>query len=187
MTNVERIYEYLTRLSRLLQSEERASEGMAPVQLEALLYLARANRYSDKPSAVAEYLDVTKGTASQTLGALERAHLIKKTADRNDGRGVRLSLTAKGRRVASARALPPSLSVALQALTHREVEQLHASLHGLLRAIQRSGRGRSFGVCHSCRHFVRQPDRGFTCGLTGEPLSTAEGEQICREHDPVTT
>ena len=183
----ERISEFLTRLSRLLQADERAGGDLLPVQVQALVYLARCNRYSDKPSAVAEYLGITKGTASQTLGSLEREGLIAKRADPDDGRAVRLRLTRKGRRVAEARAVSPVVAKGLASLSGRDSEQLHTSLSRLLLAIQRASVSRSFGVCHTCRHFIRLGPERFQCGLTKEPLSVPERLQLCREHESTAT
>ena len=52
-----------------------ADEALQPVHLQALIYLARANRYSNTPQALAEYLGLTKGTVSQTLLLLDRQGL----------------------------------------------------------------------------------------------------------------
>ena len=178
-----RIYEILTRLSRLLQAEERASGELLPVQLQALLYLSRSNRYSDTPSAVAEYLGITKGTASQTLGALERGGLIAKATDSNDRRSVRLRLTAKGKRLIDERTVPHVLEEGLSPLTESNRAQIQSELEELLRSIQRAAGGRSFGVCHTCRHFRKISDTEFQCGLTDEPLASRERLQLCREHE----
>ena len=66
----------MDRLSRAMQRAQYAG-GLNPAQWEALRYIARANRYSRSPSAVAEYLGATKGTVSQTLKALEHKGCTK--------------------------------------------------------------------------------------------------------------
>ncbi|MFO6350987.1 MarR family transcriptional regulator, partial [Pseudomonas aeruginosa] len=47
--------------------------------------------------------------------------------------------------------------------------------------IQRQEDVPGFGLCRSCRFHQRRAGSPF-CGLTGEPLSAADAELICREH-----
>ncbi|REJ80290.1 MAG: MarR family transcriptional regulator [Acidobacteria bacterium] len=178
----------LERLCSLLRADVRQrglAHGLQPVQVEALCYLASCNRYSDTPQAVTEYLGSTKGTVSQTLKVLEREGLVLKSPDREDRRVVRLRLTARGRALAGELSTPPLF---VQALGDSQVdaELLDGELRALLVAAQRATGNRSFGVCHSCRFFRREGKRIFRCGLTEEPLSVADSERICREHDAAT-
>lgn len=177
----ERVHELLDRLANLLRAEQRkvaAAHGLQPVHLQALAYLARANRYSDSPIAVAEYLGITKGSVSQTLSLLEDKGFLSARPDRDDGRRVRLSVTAKGRRLLTRL---PSETLA-SAPTAKLAEALAEPLEMLLIELQRARGGRSFGVCRTCRHF-RTPSPGrHACGLTGEPLSLDQSTRLCREH-----
>lgn len=177
------VVEILERLCTLLRHDARQRaqpHGLRPVQVEALLYLCRCNRYSDTPQAVAEYLATTKGTVSQTLKILEREGLLEKRPDPEDGRVVRLRLTRRGQELAAALAVPSWLAVAL-ASDDVAVERLEGDLRHLLGAVQRAAGLQSFGTCHTCRHFLRD-DHRFRCGLTGEPLSRADSQLLCREH-----
>ena len=70
-TESVRIADLIDRVSRAVQRLQYTG-GLNPAQWVALRYIAQANRYSRSPSAVAEYLGTTKGTASQTLKALGR-------------------------------------------------------------------------------------------------------------------
>lgn len=178
-------YELLTRIGRLLQAEERtAGPGLQPVQLHALHYLGRSNRYSDRPSAVAEYLGVSKGTASQTLNVLEEAGLVAKRRDTEDKRVTHLVLTAKGRRLVTRIGAQGMLGEALGQLSEKEADRLEVSLRRLLSEIQRANGRRTFGVCGTCRHLEPVSERAYRCGLTREPLAVRETELICREHEP---
>lgn len=147
------------------------------MQLEALIFLSVANRYSDTAGAIAEYLGVTKGTASQTILALERRGLIAKAPDAVDGRVQHCHLTpAASRIVASTHPLG-----ILAETKERDVAEAEKAAVELLRVLQR-GRGfRTFGQCRTCAQFER---RGTTsrCGLTGERLSREDSLRICREH-----
>lgn len=179
-------YELLERIGSLLRAELRkagAEYGLQPAHLHTLAYFAQANRYSNTPAALTEYLGVTKGTASQTLLLLENFGLVKKTEDAHDRRVWRVKLTRKGRTIL-ARVTPPQSWVACsKSLGAQEMVELDTLLGHLLRTMQRANGARSFGTCHTCRHFLREGKSTFRCGLTGEPLTVAESHNICREHE----
>lgn len=183
------LHTLLTRIARLLQAEDRAaSPGLPPVQLHALDYLSRCNRYSDRPAAVAEYLGITKGTTSQSLRVLMEAGLIEKHTNPDDRRSVHLLVTDAGRDLVAAAGSKVLLDRALAQWPPETTDQLGEGLRDLLRAMQRANAGRSFGVCRTCRHFQTSdgPDSneaGHRCGLTQEALSTADSGLICREHE----
>lgn len=178
------LHDYLERLCNLIRSQARAAVadlGLQPVQLEALHYLARCNRYSNTPLAVAEYLGSTKGTVSQTLKVLESRGLVDKVSDAKDRRLVHLTPTLKARELL-ARAMPaPILRQAAADLAGPEIGALVAGLRRLLRGIQIAHGQRSFAACASCRYNVRTAE-GIHCGLTGEPLTEPDLGLICREH-----
>lgn len=159
--------------------EIATANGLKLVQLEALVYLAKANRYSDTPMALTEYFGVTKGTISQTLKALEGHGLIEKWTDSEDGRVQHCSLTAKGKKVVAA-AYPAGCFSQLEEGVSREFAD---SLEQQLRTLQRANGLKTFGQCLTCRLFEPRA-RGGRCGLTGEALSKTDSTKICREHQP---
>ncbi|MCH9684659.1 MAG: MarR family winged helix-turn-helix transcriptional regulator [Deltaproteobacteria bacterium] len=168
----------LERVGNLLRERARSiatREGLKLAQLDALVYLSRANRYSDTTSGVVDYLGATKGSVSQTLTALERKKLVDRVPDPSDGRVNHCRPTSKGRRVAQE-AFPSEL------LEGRDRPELERELVSLLGDMQRAHGGRGFGVCGTCVHFNRV-GRGHRCGLTGEPLTVPESRLLCREHE----
>lgn len=177
------MHELLDRLANLLRAEARhvgSAQGLQPVQLHALAYLARANRFSDSPLAVADFLGLTKGTVSQTISVLEQKGLIASEPDARDGRRQHLRLTPKGRRVLQK--LPPEPLVAALA-AGGQAEPLVRMLSQLLGDMQKQRGGRSFGACSTCRH--HQHGGTFaTCGLLGERLAADQVDRLCREHSP---
>jgi DNA-binding MarR family transcriptional regulator len=177
------LFDLLERLSSLTRVWFRRHPLLAdlqPIQLSALLYLARCNRYSNTPAAVTEYLGLTKGTVSQSLKALEAKGLIVKTQDVADKRSVHLSLTEPARALL-AEVMPPDFLAAASARMGADAQDLERLLGELLRTIQRSENVPGFGLCKTCR-FHRKTATGGFCELTQEPLAAAERELICREH-----
>lgn len=177
----------IERLGRLVRAEVQAGE-LNPVQWEVLRYLARANRFSRTPAAVAEYLGSTRGTTSQTIIALEAKGYVTRQASSRDGRSVELRLTRSGQRVLTKDALS-NLAEEIAAIGDAPylVQLLEETLG---RALARRG-GRPFGVCGSCVHFQRDvapnekaPHR---CGLLAEALDDKDAELICLEQTAVST
>ena len=179
------LYQLLERISNLLRAEQRLvgnDLGLQEVHLQVLLYLSRCNRYSNTPLGVADYLNATKGTISQSLKVLEKKGYILKKADAKDRRVVHLILTTQGQKLLK-QVVPPSLFThAVKELSDEQVEFLATQLSLLLGHLQKANRARSFGVCHTCRFFLREED-GFRCGLTQEALSHDDSQSICREHE----
>ena len=178
------LHALLLSLARAIQSEQRRAAiaaGLLPVQWSILAYLREANRYSNTPQALAEYLALTKGTVSQSLKLLEERGWVVRAHDTGDRRVLRLALTEAGRQrlggVADA-----GWRGAVEALPAGEREAAEAALAHLLAGWQQARGGRTFGVCRSCVHF-RPGAVEHHCGLTGEVLSEEDSGRICREHE----
>lgn len=182
----ERLHHLIDRLGLLLRADARRHDrgklALQPVQRAVLEYLARCNRYSDTPAAVSEFLQLTKGTVSQTLGVLTRRGLIEKRSDSIDRRVVRLSLTPAGRRLAVARGkMWHRMS---KALGTKGTARAAALLQDLITQAEKAAATRSFGECNHCSLLRMESRALYRCGLTGEALAAAETRQICREHVP---
>lgn len=174
----------LQRLGVLVHQSVRddaARHGLLSIHVLVLDYLARANRYSDLPIAIAEYFGITRGTVSQSLAVLEDKGLLVKEPDVRHGKRIHLRLTRAGRAVLNdswtqriereLKSFPPGAGA------------LEDSLRSVLVTLQHLNGQRPFGVCHQCTHFLREP-RSARCGLTGEPLATGQISKICREWTP---
>ncbi|MBM3202966.1 MarR family transcriptional regulator [Candidatus Woesearchaeota archaeon] len=183
------IYEYLERVANLIRTDMRRSgmvHGLQPIQLEALHYLGRCNRYSNNPMAVAEFLGLTKGTVSQTLNLLETSGLIERRLDPKDKRRVHLTLTPNGQRVIAETVPPECLNKALAEASPALATETLALLKELLRQLQRANGLKSFGACKTCRHHAIHDNDSRQCLLTGEALTDRDAELLCREHTILT-
>lgn len=93
---------YLERISALHRSVMRQfvqQNGLQMVHLEILIYLSNCSKYSDTTQALTNYLGLTKGSISQSLGFLEEESYIKRKQDANDKRVFHLLVTAKGKKI----------------------------------------------------------------------------------------
>lgn len=185
--SIVRIEELIERLDNLRRTHIRGvayASGLNLRQLEALIYLARCNRYSDTPLGLTEYLGLTKGTVSQTVITLEDKGFLKKTPDTSDKRVVHLQLTKKGKRVVE-KCVNESPLASLEELDSFDkiTNPVQENLTSLLTILQRANSSQTFGACETCRHY-RKFEFGsqHQCGLTLEPLTSEESLKICREH-----
>lgn len=181
------IYELIECMTSLIRSEERkkcTELGLQPVHFQVLNYLSRANKFSNTPAAVANYLGMTRGTVSQSLIILEKKGYIEKTPDANDKRVVHLRLLPEGEAILK-QARPSDLF-------HSATDILKTSdpmspdvnvFQQALTALQKANQSQSFGVCKTCRNFSSR-DGDFFCELTQQKLSSEDSEQICQEHKP---
>lgn len=180
----ERIAELLDRVSRLAR-ELQFVDGLNPAQWEALRFVSRANRYSRSPGAFAEFIGTTKGTASQTLIALEQKGLLERARSAADRRQVELRLTPAGEAMLArdpitnieqvAELLKPDIGMAMVLGLTRLLHDLQAR-HGL----------KTFGVCADCNLNCVTTEAVPTkqCGHTGESLDARDMRQICVDFVP---
>ena len=158
------LHEYIERISRLLDSETRlvgAEHNLQPIQLNALHFLNRSNRYSNTVQGVTEYLGLTKGTVSQTLTALESKGFIQKTADKKDGRVVHLNVTRAGQKLLGKSMPSPAAQRACEQLQDQDQKQLMKHLKQFLTAMQKLNGMNAFGICKTCRYNQKIAENKF--------------------------
>jgi DNA-binding MarR family transcriptional regulator len=179
----EKIANIINRLGRSIHCRQYA-QGLNPAQWEALRYLARANRYSRTPSALAEYLKTTKGTASQTLKSLEAKGYIRRVPVPEDRRAVRIDITDAGHVV--LRRDPLQCLESSAAELGGDLDAVSRFL-GRLASVLEQKNGKDFGLCAECTYFCKNASAGaeggpHRCGLHEEPLSALDSTKICVSH-----
>ena len=169
-----RIAALIERIGRLARAREAVT--LAPAQWEALRFLARANSFSRQPGAVAAWLATTKGTASQTLMALERKGLIRKARHPSDGRVTRLEATAAGLALLQEDPLH-GLVEAIARLPPLHAAALSQSLAHIAGELSPEGSKPVFAGCAGCRHLEAKGEasrcRNFGADLSGEETMLA--------------
>jgi len=81
---------------------EDTRNGLRDREWIALRFLARANRFSRTPSALAEFVGTTRTTTSQLVKRLEdRGYVQRRTSDQ-DKRSVILDVTSRGEKILSS-------------------------------------------------------------------------------------
>lgn len=183
----------LSRIGTVLRSqawEGAAGTGIHPTQAQVLVFLARSRPPGLRLSELADRLAVTRPTASESVTALERKGLLERQADPQDGRAVRITLTAAGRKAAAGLAEWPDLLLEVVAdLDQGEKGALLRVLMKLIRGLQLRGEISPQRMCVTCRFF--QPDvhddvmKPHHCGYVDAPFGDGQLRMDCPEHEPL--
>src|SRR5450830_25389 len=182
--------ELLVQVGRLVQAEGYDGE-LSPAQWMALRFFARANPFSRNPSAFAEFLATTRGTATQTIKSLEAGGYLVRRPSKADGRSVSLRLTSKGKK-ALGRDPFEVLVHAVDSLDAKEQTAMHDALHKVLTTVAARGAHRYFGVCQDCTYFGGEIWRNLTtaspsvpeCALLGVPIQPEDAGLLCVHFQP---
>ena len=126
------LHDQFSRLTRQLRNMD-LPQGMTPERLSALAVLDERGPIS--VTALADKEMVRPATMSRMVSALVDEGLVKRSEDKNDGRGVLVSATSKGRR-AYLRAQHQRLHHFANALSSLTSEQLSA-MRTLAAALER--------------------------------------------------
>jgi DNA-binding MarR family transcriptional regulator len=126
------LHDQFSRLTRQLRNMD-LPQGMTPERLSALAVIDKRGPIS--VTALADKEMVRPATMSRMVSALVDEGLVKRSEDKNDGRGVLVSATSKGRR-AYLRAQQQRLQHFANALSALTPEQLSA-MRSLAAALER--------------------------------------------------
>jgi DNA-binding MarR family transcriptional regulator len=177
----------LKHLARISEPESGGA-GLTANQWTALRYFAQANRFSRTVSAFAAYNATTRGTASQTVKALETRGLLARTRRPEDGRSHRIDLTDAGR-AKLAEDPAQHLVGALAALPLGLRRSLDRALDRLIAWVARARRETAFGTCRGCANL--QEGCAFTaqagvyrCRLIQARLEAGELDRLCAVYTP---
>ncbi len=176
------LLELVERLGNLMRTEARragADEQLQAVHVAALVYLANANRYSNTPQALGEYLGLTKGTISQSLLLLDRRGLIERYQDDLDRRVVRLRISGTGEQFLLDMQPQAAWQQATRNISPNRIRNAVSALREILTTLQADAERQPFGDCPGCRHFERLSARAYRCGLMGDRLSGPDTRKIC--------
>lgn len=176
-----RVAVLIDRLARITR-EIQFVEGLNPAQWEALRFVARANRYSRTPSALAEFLGATKGTASQTLIALEQKGYVRRVRSEVDRRQIDLTLTDSGRELLAKDPIR-GVEQAADQIPGETSSTLVDGLTQLLDGLRSRHAIKEFGVCRQCNMLRTDEKHMQQCGVTGEPLSNGDVDHICINYE----
>jgi len=176
--------ELLGQIARILWFEG-ARHGLRDREWMALRFLSHANRFSRTPSALANYVGTTRGTASFIINELERLGYLERMRSAKDKRSVMLSITQQGKKFL-ARDPGNVLVEAIAVLDDDGTIRFRDALRHVLDQSDVAEQRHDTDVCKRCI-FLRE-DRSttdskasveFTCRLFRAAIAPAEIELLC--------
>ena len=177
----------LKHLARLSEPDAGGS-GLTANQWTALRYFAEANRFSRTVSAFAAYNATTRGTASQTVKALENRGYLTRTRFDRDARSARIDLTAAGwSQLADDPAL--ALTEALAQLPATLRTQLDRAVERLTCWVAAARAQNAFGTCEACRYLQVRASAGARtgghyCRILAAYLDSEDMRGLCALYAP---
>lgn len=180
MSTPDEIAELLIHLGRAARAEDQDAQ-LTPAQWTALRFLSRANTASRTPSAFASFHATTRGTATQTLKALETKGLICRGETLRDGRKVCYDVTPAGRALLGQDPLR-DLTAAVATLPPPLYDAIAEAMPRLVAELARRRETPRFGTCHDCRHFEGAPQDAF-CACMARLIAEPETNLLCVNFD----
>jgi DNA-binding MarR family transcriptional regulator len=173
--------------------------GLRDREWTALRFLARANRFSRTPSALAGYIGSTRATTTQLIKVLEERSLVVRRVSDRDKRSVVLCLTAQGERLLAQHDPIRGVVDAVAALVREDCVKLKHALHEILNRIDTPLAQARAGSCRDCIFLSQgrpstasarpgsasaRPVKGrqaaeFQCRLHRAPLMAGETDLLC--------
>jgi DNA-binding MarR family transcriptional regulator len=152
-----RLRDGLDRVGAMLRSERWSATtalGLNPTQAHVLAFLVGRNSEAVRVKEIAAQLGVSQPTATDSIAALERKHLVKKNVVAQDARSVDVQITSQGRKMLKAIGMSASATEeALATLDADEKTELLMLLIKLIRSLQVNGSIPVQRMCLTCKHF----------------------------------
>lgn len=178
--HLARLLERIGEVARAQRWRQATGAGLSPLQIRILGFVAGHRGEPVGVARLAEELQVTRPTVSDSVALLVDRGLLLRKPDPHDGRGHALRLTAAGMRW-----LPMGgpFTEALATLPLHERETLLLALMRLLRSLLDSGDVQVQRMCWTCAHYHGDRKGRHHCQLLGTALAVAELRTDCPEHE----
>ncbi|WP_342279243.1 MarR family transcriptional regulator [Bradyrhizobium ottawaense] len=160
---------------------EGSLAGLSDREWMALRFLARANRFSRTPTALASFLGTTRSVASQIAAVLESKGLMVRKPSAEDKRSIALCITSEGEKVLERDPINV-LRDQLVTLELPDRSQLRDTLRRVLDGLDVAKRRHNADVCGRCMFLIESgegKDRHFKCRLFRKSIAPRDTTLLC--------
>ena len=161
-----------------------ARHGLRDREWMALRFLVRANRFSRTPSALAEFVGITRATASQMVRRLEGKGYLERRRSAEDQRSVTLHVTPRGEKFLARDPINPLVN-AVSALDAGGTS-LRDLLRHVLDQVGTNQHRHHADICRECMFLTStRADRTgkavaeFTCRFFRAAIESEEIDLLC--------
>jgi len=160
---------------------EGPRSGLSDREWMALRFLARANRFSKTPSALATYLGTTRTSASQIAAVLAEKGLLTRKPSTEDKRSIALCVTPQGTKFLDRDPIS-ALRDQVVTLELADRTRLRDALRQALLRLDTALRRHHTDVCSGCMFLAERSkpkSSHFECRLFRKELALNETELLC--------
>ncbi|MDD1521371.1 MULTISPECIES: MarR family winged helix-turn-helix transcriptional regulator [Bradyrhizobium] len=160
---------------------EETLSGLSDREWMALRFLARANRFSRTPTALASFLGTTRSVASQIAAVLQSKGLMVRKPSAEDKRSIALCITGEGERFLERDPIN-ALRDQLVSLELPDRSRLRDTLRHVLDGLDAGKRRHRADVCGQCVFLIESEagkERSFKCRLFRKPIREKETTLLC--------
>ncbi len=172
---------------RVRQGVAAREEGMTPLQLRLVLYLAERPPGRRTVGLAADELDLTRATVSDAFNTLANKGLLTKRVSSTDRRVVHLDLTSAGEDLASRQGdWQDIFEKAAQQAPRATREAVFLFLAHIIESLHDGGVLAVARMCLTCQHLEERPEgtgnAPYRCNLLGEERGAAGLRIDCPTH-----
>lgn len=160
---------------------EGTLSGLSDREWMALRFLARANKFSKTPTALASFLGTTRTAASQIAAVLQNKGLMVRKPSTDDKRSITLCVTSEGERFLERDPIN-ALRDQLVALELPDKSRLRDTLRHVLNGLDVAKRRHHSDVCSECMFLIEGGEgtgRYFKCRLFRKTLAQKDTTLLC--------
>jgi len=178
--HLAQVLERIGEVGRALRWKQAVEEGLSPLQIRILGYLAQHAKEGVGVGRLAEELLVSKPTISDSVKLLAERKFVVREPDKNDARSHALHLTALGKRHVTA---GTPMDAAIAELSPKRKEVLLLGLMAVLESLFRKESVQMQRMCFTCKHYRGDRKGKHHCLLLEKTLQVAELRTDCAEHE----
>jgi DNA-binding MarR family transcriptional regulator len=189
-TTASRVVTALSKVAMALRANDRqrsGRHGLHPTQAQILALLA-ARPGGLRLGQLASQLGVTSATTSDSVTALERKQLLRRSPSPDDARAIQVDLTPAGRQEATAISQwPDAMLQVVDDLDDDEQALLLRLLVKMIRSLQERRAIPAARMCVTCRYFDPYAhagsDKPHHCRFVDAPFADNDLRLDCVDHE----
>ena len=178
--------ERISRVFRILLTEEANKHDVSPLPMQILLYLRNNPAERSRVSRMEKEFGLSMPTGGRAVGTLIKKGLLEKHTSEADKRETILSLTRRGKTLSKRLSnWADRLRGEIEELPREGKPEVLKFLLDFIGKLDRKGIISATRTCITCKYFtITGPpsDPKFFCLLLDKPLSNSELRADCEDH-----
>lgn len=178
--------ERISEAFRVMLWHESRANGLSPLQIQILIFLAFHPAFQCKVSYLAQEFNMTKPTISDAVRVLEEKKLISKEQTESDTRSYTMRLTEQGMVLAErASSFASKFDAPLTQMPPIEQEALLGQLLSIVNSFHKEGILTTRRGCYSCAFHTHNllSNTSSYCTFLKQSLATSDIRVDCPHHE----